>query len=180
LLASWEKRENPAIPITSLRGAVVTVFCCFQPGNRALSAFDAWNAGIATTINVDPGPNILRGTSGNDLIRGSRGSGLIIGGPADDRLVRDDGADLILGNGGTNAIHGGDGINILIGGVNVDGVCGEDGVDISFAGRAAIWREARGESQNRWHSPDQRSHVEDSGPDLRSPLAVERPVCVTS
>ena len=97
--------------------------------------------GLAATIVGTPGPDVITGTTNNDVIvglggsdsiHGDTGDDLICGGPGADNLYGDAGHDTIYGNGGADVIHGGPGVDWLFGNGGADVIKGHGGRDRIF------------------------------------------------
>jgi Ca2+-binding RTX toxin-like protein len=76
--------------------------------------------GLTATIIGTDGPDVLKGTNGNDVILGLGGNDVIHGG---------NGHDVICGGNGNDTLHGGNGNDILIGGHGDDSLMGNNDND---------------------------------------------------
>lgn len=100
---------------------------------------------IARTIKGGPGPELLRGTSGDDVIVGRGGADSIRGFGGRDRLAGRRGDDRLHGGGGRDRLLGGRGADVLKGGPGLDALIGGSGPDTLLAGPGgAVLRGGRG------------------------------------
>ena len=71
-------------------------------------------------IRGTDGPDLLRGTAGNDEIRGEEGNDRLFGLAGDDRLRGDEGDDFLSGGAGNDRLRGDKGDDVLLGGEGRD------------------------------------------------------------
>jgi hypothetical protein len=85
-----------------------------------------------------PGPDVIRGTTGddvivgsgdNDTINGGNGKDIICGGEGNDTLNGDNGKDRLFGENGNDTLNGNNGDDVLDGGAGIDTCNGGNGPD---------------------------------------------------
>lgn len=96
--------------------------------------------GATVTVNLGlgelttDGPDVVMGTSGDDLIAAGDGDDIICGGGGDDSIWGQAGNDIILGGDGDDRIRGGAGNDLLAGDAGSDNLAGGPGNDIVRGG----------------------------------------------
>ena len=80
------------------------------------------------------GPDVILGTTGDDIINGLAGNDIICGLTGDDVLNGGSGSDQILAGGGNDVVNGGRGADLIFGGNGVDLLSGNNGADEIFGG----------------------------------------------
>ncbi len=100
-----------------------------------LTATDSFRLTIAPPpiIGTD-GPDILYGTTNNDVILAKGGNDIAYGNSGNDTLDGGDGWDVLLGGAGNDTLLGGNGTDALYGGGNNDVLNGGDGADVLYGG----------------------------------------------
>ncbi|MBD2206128.1 type I secretion C-terminal target domain-containing protein [Calothrix sp. FACHB-1219] len=109
---------SPAINSGKTGGIIPTIDATgmARDSKPDVGAFEISSQMKLTAMNISmSGPNLLRGTRGNDTINGSSRSNIIQGGDGHDILTGGSSNDIIQGGEGNDVLRGGKGVDILSG-----------------------------------------------------------------
>ncbi|WP_254173862.1 calcium-binding protein [Planktothrix pseudagardhii] len=96
-----------------------------------ISVSEGENGGLVMVGSLDQ-PNVLAGSSKDDVITAGAQNDAIDGGDGDDFILGLQGDDSLLGGDGNDTIYGGKGNDLIFGGSGDDIIYGDEGDDTVF------------------------------------------------
>lgn len=167
---------------SAARNKIVMVACTVALGAVGLVATSTASAQSATcfgyqaTIVAQPGqttygtggPDVIVGTSGNDVIYGRGGGDLICSGSGADLIYGGKGGDYIATAAGEDTVRGGKGADVIYGGDGSDDLKGKRGADV-ISGDAGHDDCSGGRGSDSLHSCNESPLGNDNAPDSDAP-----------